>query len=96
MVCSEQYANVDKVKVIGYAALCNSLLAVNLVGPTYAKDCSYGSRMDKQLCEASGEVIIKPSIDNSSGLEVVEIKTDIDWKSANKANVPWSKIVKIK
>ncbi len=96
MVYSDQYANGANVKAIGYAAICSSLMAASLVGPSHAKDCSYGSSMDKQLCEVSGEVTAKPSTDTSSGLEVVDIKTDIDWKSANKANVPWSKIVKIK
>ena len=96
MVYSRQYTKVAMVKAIRHATIYIALLAASLVGPTYAKDCSYGSSMDKQLCKASGEVTAKPSIDTSSGLEVVDIKTDIDWKSANKANVPWSKIVKIK
>jgi hypothetical protein len=65
-------------KAVGCAAIYGSLLTAILVAPTHAKDCSYGSSMDKQLCEASGEVTAKPSTDTSSGLEVVDIKTDID------------------
>ena len=83
-------------KAIWYTAIGSTLLTAGLVAPIHAKDCSYGSGMEKQLCEAAGEAPTKSSTDSASGLEVVEIKADFDWKSANKASVPWSKIVKIK
>lgn len=91
-----KYHNGDMVRAIAFAAIFGFPLPAGLVAPVFAKDCSYGSSMEKQLCEAGGEATPKPATDTSSGLEVIELKTDLDWKTANKANVPWSKIVKIK
>jgi len=36
------------------------------------------------------------AIDTSSGLQVVDLTTDLDWKNANKATIPWSKVVRIR
>jgi S1-C subfamily serine protease len=36
------------------------------------------------------------TLDSGTGLQVVELTTDLDWKNANKASIPWSKVVKIR
>jgi hypothetical protein len=38
----------------------------------------------------------KKALDSGTGLQVVELTTDLDWKNANKASIPWSKVVKIR
>ena len=38
----------------------------------------------------------KKTVDNATGLEVIEFIKDLDWKSTKRDKLPWSKIVKVK
>ena len=92
----KEYQPQKMLKALNIAAICSTVLLAGLPSMTSAKDCSSGSTKEKEECEASGESSTKTTTDITSGLEVVEMKTDLDWKRADKASVPWSKIVKIK
>jgi len=91
-----EYLPRKMIKVLTTAAICSAILLAGLPSVVTAKDCSNESTREKEKCEASDESSAKTTTDTTSGLEVVEIKTDLDWKRADKASVPWSKIVKIK
>ena len=58
------------------------------------------SRLDAQertLCTLEGgDSGGVRTTDGGTGLQVTEITTDLDWKNANKATIPWSKVVKIR
>ena len=65
-----------------------------------ASSCDNPSRLDAQertLCTLEGgESGGVRTTDGGTGLQVTEITTDLDWKNANKATIPWSKVVKIR
>jgi len=65
-----------------------------------ASSCDNPSRLDPQertLCTLDrGDGGGTKAVDTSTGLQVTEITTDLDWKNANKATIPWSKVVKIR
>jgi hypothetical protein len=55
-------------------------------------DAQERTRCSLESTESSG----KKAFDTGTGLQVVELTTDLDWKNANKASIPWSKVVKIR
>ena len=36
------------------------------------------------------------TVDQATGLDVIEFVKDLDWKSTKREKLPWSKIVKVK
>lgn len=55
------------------------------------------SRLERAQCSGqAGDGGGTRAVDSSTGLQVVEMATDLDWKNANKASIPWSKVVKIR
>lgn len=93
---------------MGYT-LCRQVLAgaciagVALQAPLPARaaaDCTNPARLDPQertRCSMrDGDGGGKKAVDGGTGLQVIELTTDLDWKNANKASIPWSKVVKIR
>jgi S1-C subfamily serine protease len=86
----------------GFAiALISALACVS--SPTRglsADACNNPARLDPQertRCSLeNGDGGGKTALDTGTGLQVVELTTDLDWKNANKATIPWSKVVKIR
>ena len=62
--------------------------------------CSTPNRLDPQertqCLTQNGEGDGVKATDAGTGLQVIELMTDLDWKNANKASIPWSKVVKIR
>ncbi len=56
-------------------------------------NCNSPVWKDQKVCDKSKGVA---AIDEETGLDVIEFVRDIDWKTAGKTKIPWSKIVKVR
>jgi len=56
-------------------------------------NCSSPVHRDKEYCKGKNEYKSREKIDEKTGLKVIELEKDIDWK-AKKVKLPWSRIVK--
>ena len=56
-------------------------------------NCSSIVHRDKEYCKGKNEFKSREKIDEKTGLKVIELEKDIDWK-AKKIKLPWSRIVK--
>ena len=56
-------------------------------------NCSSLVHKDKEYCKGKNEYKSREKIDEKTGLKVIELEKDIDWK-AKKVKLPWSRIVK--
>ena len=64
--------------------------------PARAQECDDDSLInDPRQDDDCEERKIEPKFDTETGLNVVEVKGDVDWK-VQKPNIPWSTIVKTK
>jgi len=58
-------------------------------------NCDSAVWRDKPQCKEKDTKGIE-TVDEATGLDVIEFVKDLDWKSTKREKIPWSKIVKVK